>query len=197
MRTFANPSQIEGDSRILSPLPTTSRTFSISDTEFSTLPSQGTNAPYSASLSVMRALDYESEALLEAVSVNKILDRANIVILIRDYSVEKSTLSDFSHALGSSEALKQATKQDLERKPIGDYALAKARAAYEEYEQVSSSPWAQSLLHPLQFRQTPRTIRSLQSLMLTMTPLTQRRMNPKITQTGVALKPLGLIVRAP
>jgi PAS domain S-box-containing protein len=142
-RTFANPMSHEVEPlAIFSPVAPPSRSFSVSDSEFSTMHSQANDGPYSMTLNVLRALNHESDALLEANSVNKILERSNIVVLTRDYSSERS--SSDAESGGSSESGRLSGESEQKKKPHGEHFVPKVSGTYEEYEQVASSPWAQS-----------------------------------------------------
>jgi PAS domain S-box-containing protein len=120
------------------------RLFSISDTEFSAVNTDRQTGPYTQVLQHLRALDYETEALLEASSVNKIIERGKLVVLTRDFSLEasgrKAARDEIKMADKPQHIKPSATKPNLR----SDFHGLARSAAYEEYEQMPSSPWAQS-----------------------------------------------------
>lgn len=118
---------------------TLERLYSISDTDFSSETLEKPRGPYSDVFHALRALDHESEALLESGSVNKIIERGKLVVLTRDFS---------SHASNRKSATEGGKVENTEKSRISESRQTTRhdipKISYEEYEQMPSSPWAQS-----------------------------------------------------
>jgi hypothetical protein len=67
---------------------------SFSDVDFSSLGDDKPQAPFIQVLPVLRALNYESHALLDTTGVNRIIERGKLVTLTRDYSGDHATRRD-------------------------------------------------------------------------------------------------------
>lgn len=138
---------------------------SFSDPEFSSAGSEQPSGigPYHRVLLMLRALNFEDHALLDDAGVNRIIERGKLVTLTRDYSTEGSrkdsaTLQQRSEKKSSTTkhpprqtqppTMKLSDAQSIAGKRLGlatDYLnRMKTQPAYEEYEQLPSSPWAQS-----------------------------------------------------
>ncbi|KAB8346032.1 hypothetical protein FH972_023084 [Carpinus fangiana] len=107
----------------------------------------------------LRTLDYETEAILDTNSVNRILERNKPVILTREYTdrpdVDRASANDGAR---SAQLAKQATSDTPSasadfKGPVfrtsarfGDQIDGSNRmeTLYEEYEQHPASPWSQS-----------------------------------------------------
>jgi PAS domain S-box-containing protein len=133
--------------------------LSFSDSEFSSVPPEQDTAPFFQVLTVLRALNFEAHALLEASSVNRVLDRCKLVALTRDYSNSPSRRQSAATSKEPSVSVpttKEAAQSELasttgKSKPVGKGMIGhdhlrggKSLPNYEEYEQFPCSPWAQS-----------------------------------------------------
>jgi len=136
---------------------------SISDPEFSSIGGDIPTGPYAAVFSVLRALDHESDALVDNIGVNRVLERGRLVTLTRDYSSTLTPSKKSSEPASEEHLSKVSTLQTAQssaeiqkisgiRNRLGNAARRSSldhndpRLAphYEEYEQFPSSPWAQS-----------------------------------------------------
>ena len=144
------------------PLPTPRKESSFSNPEFSSF--GGDAPPPTAVFPVLRALDHESDALIDNTGINRVLERGRLVTLTRDYAPSISTSRQSSSTEPEEEqpittASKHASMagQDThkpttlrERANLAARSLnqeqsdARLQPRYEEYEQFPSSPWAQS-----------------------------------------------------
>ncbi|KAF1930315.1 uncharacterized protein M421DRAFT_3392 [Didymella exigua CBS 183.55] len=142
-----------------SPIPgfhsTSNRDPSFSDPDFSSVGGEPITA--TSVFSVLRALDYEPDALIDNTGVNRVLERGRLVTLTRDYSTSMSTPRENLGEKEKSEENKPATEKSgaagpeahkmgrLAARPgslgVGSFGL---QPRYEEYEQYPASPWAQS-----------------------------------------------------
>lgn len=108
---------------------------------------------------VLRALDHESDALIDNPGVNRVLERGRVVTLTRDYSPSFSASSQGStnseHDDPSKGTKAYFPTHDAQRPPTAkpragppskavDPVERRLQPRYEEYEQFPSSPWAQS-----------------------------------------------------
>ncbi|KAL5120790.1 hypothetical protein ACEQ8H_001271 [Pleosporales sp. CAS-2024a] len=145
------------------PYPTTfsPREPTFSDPDFSSV--GGESSPPIAVFNVLRALDHESDALIDNTGVNRVLERGRLVTLTRDYSTSYSNLSEEvsdkdkkdqrklsapqNTASGHEQSKAALTTTTTTTTPWRANLLAsdaRLHARYEEYEQYPTSPWAQS-----------------------------------------------------
>ncbi|OCK96340.1 uncharacterized protein K441DRAFT_552571 [Cenococcum geophilum 1.58] len=136
---------------------------SFSDPEFSSIGGDIPSGPYAAVFSVLRALDHESDVLIDNIGVNRVLERGRLVTLTRDYSSTLTPSKKFSEPASEEHLNKvstlQTTQSSVEIQKVGGIRNRSGNAArrssldhsdprlaphYEEYEQFPSSPWAQS-----------------------------------------------------
>jgi signal transduction histidine kinase len=118
------------------------RLLSTSDTEFSAIHTENVTGPYTHVLHSLRALDYESQALLDATSVNKIIERGKLVVLTRDFSAGRKIAAEDPKIGKVFHPLKTPiTSKPPLRPGLPSVAIS---LPYEEYEQMPSSPWSQS-----------------------------------------------------
>jgi PAS domain S-box-containing protein len=122
------------------------RGASFSDPDFSSVGGDvPPREPLETIFSILRALDEESDPLLDNAGVNRILERGRMVTLTRDYATgspdpEASTkTSDAS----PSKAKKDRPSMARQRASFGP-AKGRDSGSYEEYEQYPPSPWSQS-----------------------------------------------------
>jgi len=135
-----------------------------SDPNFSSrAESEKPTSPYHCVLPMLRALNFEDQALLDEVGVNRIIDRGKLITLIRDYSAEgvnkptsiphqspekKTTVSNQQPPHSQATSVKTSDAQSIAGKRLGRAAeyfnCLKAEPLYEEYEQFPNSPWSQS-----------------------------------------------------
>lgn len=137
---------------------------SFSDPDFSSVGDDMPTGPYAAVFSILRALDHESDALIDNSGVNRVLERGRLVTLTRDYSStlaaskkssdskssdpkseEHSSKSSTLHTASSSaETQKISSVRSRTGNAVRRQSLEHDATHYEEYEQFPSSPWAQS-----------------------------------------------------
>lgn len=136
---------------------------SFSDPEFSSIGGDIPTGPCAAVFSVLRALDHESDALIDNIGVNRVLERGRLVTLTRDYSStltpskkssepeseeHLSKISTLQTAQSSAETQKiggiRNRSGNAAKRPSLDHSDPRLAPHYEEYEQFPSSPWAQS-----------------------------------------------------
>jgi len=131
---------------------------SLSDTDFSTVVSETQSGPYTKVLPVLRALNHETEALLEASSVNRIIERGKLVVLTRDYTEaasRRTTVVRFNEPHDEDSEIHRPTPVPVKstdvrgqlkpKKPSpGAHGASGKWPLYEDYEQMPSSPWSQS-----------------------------------------------------
>jgi PAS domain S-box-containing protein len=148
------------EQQILTPSPggpaqTRGNAIDFNDPDFSSIESIAPPGPFRAILPTLRALNYESHALINSTYVNRIIERGKTVILTRDYSGDDSSrkgsvdtaTGDQSHRPSvTSEPTKPKDGKPKEKGKVShDYfSRDKPVSAYDEYEQFPSSPWAQS-----------------------------------------------------
>ncbi|KAF2807996.1 uncharacterized protein BDZ99DRAFT_489542 [Mytilinidion resinicola] len=147
------PSPLDGSPFFQSP---PNRDPSFSDPEFSNHGGDATTEPYAIVFPVLRALDHESDPLIDTAGINRVLERGKLVTLTRDYSV--STPNSRKNSTDNSEEHGSRTAPYPPFSSSGDFQKAILRSKpghadnggnkllpqYEEYEQFPSSPWAQS-----------------------------------------------------
>lgn len=96
---------------------------------------------------MLHSLDYETDPLIDASGVNRVIRRGRMAVLTRDYSANgDSTPSRNSERRTSSASVRSdpagpSIRSNFRR----DTSLQARRASnFEEYEQTSASPWSQS-----------------------------------------------------
>lgn len=140
------------------------------ETKFYDMTFAGEREPRGRVLPVLQALDYEPEPLIDGAGVNKVLERAKLVVLSRDYGAPSRSSDDLSsgkrgdsktrvghvpptggrQAPGLSQSGSLAHEESRTTQPGGfgrrdDGRPNKpAAAAYEDFEQAPVSPWSQS-----------------------------------------------------
>ncbi|KAF2495724.1 hypothetical protein BU16DRAFT_397904 [Lophium mytilinum] len=145
------PSPLDGSPFFQSP---SSRDPSFSDPEFSNHGGDASTEPYAIVFPVLRALDHESDPLIDTAGINRVLERGKLVTLTRDYSVstpnsrKNSTEDTEEHGSRTTPyppISREFQKAALRGKPgHANNSENKLLPQYEEYEQFPSSPWAQS-----------------------------------------------------
>ncbi|KAF2102198.1 hypothetical protein NA57DRAFT_34640 [Rhizodiscina lignyota] len=127
-----------------------------SDQEFSEVADKPEPSLREAVFPALRALDTEIDPLLDSAGVNKVLERAKLVTLTRDYTTNSSKAPSAEPSEsenekpqmrkhGASDDKKSGSRMLKAGKSQGDYfSRAKNPTTYEEYEQFPASPWAQS-----------------------------------------------------
>lgn len=130
---------------------------STSDPDFSSIGPTQRSATQEAVFPTLRALDIESNPLLDSAGVIRVLDRGRLVTLTRDYVVPTSSRGpsaephDFQSDKSKTSKADSVDVHKLSSRPIksdrakSDYfSSSKLPSTYEEYEQFPASPWAQS-----------------------------------------------------
>ncbi|KAF2753697.1 hypothetical protein EJ05DRAFT_444658 [Pseudovirgaria hyperparasitica] len=136
-----------------------SRGNTFSDPEFSS-PGDASDRPCLLVYPQKQPLNVEQDPLIDDAGVNRILEKGRLVTLTRDYSVSWSSESSPEglkrsqlpkNAPGQSASLQPQRQTDVKDKPNHPSRTTKLEShsskrtvPYEEYEQLPSSPWAQS-----------------------------------------------------
>ncbi len=130
-----------------------------SELDFSSTGDNQSMDPHKAVFTVLRALDCESDPLLDVAGVNRILEREKLVTLTRDYSgpasKELSRARSTRDVSGKASILKpdlsdgsviegQSTIRLRNNPAVETAALQRSSSHFDEYEQLPTSPWAQS-----------------------------------------------------
>jgi signal transduction histidine kinase len=138
------------ESEIESEAPPQFRQASHSGTEFSTQSDERVE-PFSQVLPVLRALNFESQALLEAPSVNKVLEKGSLVTLTRVFSTRSKATNEakkpalegdsFGPTLHPGQGQSDTTSEGRDPSHHGGGATS---TSFEDYEQAHTPPWSQS-----------------------------------------------------
>ncbi|KAF2402367.1 hypothetical protein EJ06DRAFT_574141 [Trichodelitschia bisporula] len=128
------------------------RTSTFSDLEFSSTGSEKPTGPFVSVLPVLRALNYETDALLDTSGVNRIIERGKLVTLTRNYvhgyhgpkNPQRTNPLGVPSTLKSKPAVAEGKLSSRDREKGDYFAQERRSSAYEEYEQHPTSPWAQS-----------------------------------------------------